>query len=838
MPSGPVQCARLEDSGCTTLSVQIQKDIDALDPFAWNAFVARAAVRLEVPHLRAVERARVSDVENYYLVAFHEGQPIGIAHFFVIDMDLASLSSDIDADTIMTLRRYDTTFLQMRTVECGFVAGLGEAIAAAPEHWRQFLDTLVNALEDVARSSHADVVLVRDIPLSKVDAYQHLRARGFDRLFGFPAAVIPIVWNSFDEYVASLKSESRRRVRKARLKLQQPGMKTEVVTDFAAHAEEMLALWHQTNNRATSYQHEKLSARYFSEISSQLGPRSEAILIHSEGKLVGMAACLLGDEEYFFAHVGMAYDRRSDDEVYRNLCYLGLERAIQGGYRRLNMGITTYDLKFDIGAMSEPLVYFVKHVGHPEYTPTLARLLGKSIAQPENNHRPFTDQEHPLGPSPEDLAVVKRAWEPASLDSDVFRKAYHYDRAREGRFVKLYPYFPVFESAQTPVVQHEGRSVIMLGSNSYLGLGTHPEVQAAAQEAIERFGTSCSGSPLLNGTLDIHVDLARELAAFMRKEDALLFSTGYQTNIGVVSALLGEGDIAIMDELAHASLLDGVLLSRCRFARYTHNDMDMLEEVLVRHKDRSKLIIADSVFSMEGTIAKVPEIVRLARKYGARLMLDEAHGVGVLGPGGRGAAELFGLLDEVDLVMGTFSKSFASVGGFVAGDRLVIDFLRSSARSHIFSASLPPPAVAAVRRSLDIIRSEPERRTRLFENAQLWSAGLTKLGYNAPFHGTPIIPVHQCRNDHLTVGIFKKLLEEGVFVNPVIPPAVPKGGQLLRTSLMATHDSNILQRALEAFARVRTPEFPREAMSATMFNDGRSRPAQRGNADRSPRKHY
>ncbi|MGH9779327.1 MAG: hypothetical protein ACRD5I_13035, partial [Candidatus Acidiferrales bacterium] len=208
------------------LSIQIQKAIDALDPLAWNAFVSRAAVRLEVPHLRAVERARVSEVENYYLVAFAGGQPIGIAHFFVIDMDLASLSSDIDADTLLTLRRYDTTCMRMRTVECGFVAGLGEAMAAVPEHWPQFLDSLVNALEDVARSSHAEVVLVRDIPLPKVDAYQHLRARGFDAFFGFPAAVLPIVWNTFDEYVASLKSESRRRVRRARLKLQQPGMKT------------------------------------------------------------------------------------------------------------------------------------------------------------------------------------------------------------------------------------------------------------------------------------------------------------------------------------------------------------------------------------------------------------------------------------------------------------------------------------------------------------------------------------------------------------------------------------------------------------------------------------
>lgn len=809
MPNGALAAIQLSDRDCARFSVQIYDSIDAVDSVAWNAFTSPAAVRLEVPHLRAVERAQVSGVENYYLVAFHAGRPIGIAHFFVIDMDLGSLWPEIDTDTITTLRRYDNAFMRMRVVECGFVAALGEALSAMPEHWSEFLEILVNALEDVAASSHADAILVRDIPVPKLDRYEHLRARGFEALFGFPAAVIPIVWNRFDDYVASLKSESRRRVLRARLKLQQSGIKSETVTDFSAQAEEMAVLWQQTNSRATSYQHETLNARYFFEISSQLGPRSEAILLFSDGNLVGMAACLLGDEEYFFAHVGLACDRRSDDEIYRNLCYLGLQRAIEGGYRRFNMGITTYDLKFDLGAMAEPLVYFVKHVRYQEYTPTLARLLGRSIAQPENNHRPFTDQEHPPGPSPSDLAMVRLAWDgPSPLRADVFQKAFGYDRAREGRLARLYSFFPVFQSAQTPVVRHEGRPVVMLGSNSYLGLATHPEVQAAAHDAIERFGTGCSGSPFLNGTLELHTELARELAAFMGKEDALLFSTGYQTNVGVLSALLNKDDVVIMDELDHASLIDGVLLSRCRFVRYAHNNMGMLEDILARHQDQPKLIVADSVFSMEGTIANVPEIIGLARKYGARVMLDEAHGIGVLGPGGRGAAELFGVLGKVDLVMGTFSKAFASVGGFVAGDRLVIDFLRHSSRSHVFSASLPPAAVAAVRRSLEIIRSEAQRRTRLLENAQVWSAGLRSLGFDAPFHGTPIIPVRQCRSDHLTLGIFKKLFEEGVFVNPVIPPAVPKGGQLLRTSLMATHDSNLLQCALDAFARVRTPEFP------------------------------
>ncbi len=347
----------------------------------------------------------------------------------------------------------------------------------------------------------------------------------------------------------------------------------------------------------------------------------------------------------------------------------------------------------------------------------------------------------------------------------------------------------------------------MLGSNAYLGLGAHPELVAAAQAATAKYGTGCSGSPFLNGTLDLHVDLTRALAAFMQKEDAILCSTGYQTNLGVVAALAGENDVVIMDRLDHASLVDGARLSQAQVARFRHNDLGSLEAALVEHADKPRLVIVDSVFSMEGTIADLPAIVALCKRHGARLMVDEAHAIGVLGPGGRGAAELRGVLADVDIVMGTFSKSFASVGGFVAGDAKVIDYLRHATRSHMFSASLPPGCVAATRAALEIIQREPERRARVLANAEYMARRLQELGYDAPFRGTAIVPVH-CGQELLAFGLYRKLLDEGVFVNPVASPAVAHGRELLRTSYMATHDQEMLDRAAAVFAGLRSESFP------------------------------
>jgi 8-amino-7-oxononanoate synthase len=347
----------------------------------------------------------------------------------------------------------------------------------------------------------------------------------------------------------------------------------------------------------------------------------------------------------------------------------------------------------------------------------------------------------------------------------------------------------------------------MLGTNSYLGLATDQRVKDAAKAAIERYGSGCSGSPMLNGTLDLHVELARRLARFTQQDDALVLSTGYQTNVGVVSALVRDGDVVLMDERCHASLIDGARLSRATIVRYRHADTSSLAAELERTAPRRTLVVTDSLFSMEGTVVDLPTIIELVRAYQARLLLDESHAIGVMGPGGRGVAEMYGLLDQVDLLMGTLSKSLASIGGFVAGDRKIIDTLRHTARSHLFSASLPPASVAAAICALDIIEQEPERRCRLLSNARYLAGGLRQLGYQVGDHGNAILPV-DCSNELLALAAYQQLLAQGVFVNPVTYPAVPKGDELLRISVMATHTDEMLRRALEAFERIRTKTWP------------------------------
>jgi 8-amino-7-oxononanoate synthase len=530
-----------------------------------------------------------------------------------------------------------------------------------------------------------------------------------------------------------------------------------------------------------------------------------------------LSAYLVGDQEYFAAHAGIDYQYNSQYGLLSNLYFLATQEAIKMGKKRINFGITSYDFKLMIGAELQPLIYFVKHIAQPRFTPALADLLRTSIKQPENIHRPFKDQDISKRIQLKDARAELDASRDKKSD-DVFNKVRSYVRIDTLRLIGLYSFFPPFESAQEAVIQFNGKPVVMLGTNSYLGLSTHPELRAAAKSAIDKYGTGCSGSPSLNGTLDIHIDLAQALASFMQKEDAILFSTGYQTNLGIISAIAGRNDIVITDKLNHASLIDGARLSRglsgSEIISYKYNDMESLEEALQRFPGKAKFVVVDSIFSMEGTMANIPTIVELVKQYGARLMLDEAHAIGVIGPGGRGVAEYFGLLDQVDLIMGTFSKSFAAVGGFVAGDTKIIDYLRHVSRPHIFSASLPPPVVATVRKALDIIIQEPERRKKALGNARFMAKGLLELGYNARFLETAIVPVH-CGNEILTLALYKKLLEEGVFVNPAIYPAVPKGQERLRTSYMATHNEEMLTYALSIFAKVRTPTFPKNIRSVS-----------------------
>jgi 8-amino-7-oxononanoate synthase len=364
-----------------------------------------------------------------------------------------------------------------------------------------------------------------------------------------------------------------------------------------------------------------------------------------------------------------------------------------------------------------------------------------------------------------------------------------------------YFFFRKLESPQDSEVVVNGKKVIMIGSNNYLGLTNHPRVKEAAIKAIEKYGTGCAGSRFLNGTLEIHEELEKKLARFFRKEAALVFATGYQTNLGAISALVERNDLAIIDKDDHASIIDGCRLSFGKVQKFRHNDMDDLERVLDATKGKDKLIIVDGVFSMEGDIADLPGIVRLAKVYGARIMVDDAHAIGVLGNGGRGTAEHFGLENEVDLIMGTYSKSLAAIGGFVAGRADVISWIKHLGRSMIFSASLPPSLVASVSTALDIIEEQPELRTRLWRNTHKMLRGYKTLGYDTGTSETPIIPI-LIKDTMKTYQMCKLLFENGVFVNSVISPAVPPGRELLRTSYMATHTEEQLDKVLAAFEKV------------------------------------
>jgi len=373
--------------------------------------------------------------------------------------------------------------------------------------------------------------------------------------------------------------------------------------------------------------------------------------------------------------------------------------------------------------------------------------------------------------------------------------------AREVEAMGLYPYFRPIESEQGTVVTILGQEVLMLGSNNYLGLTNHPEVKAAAIEAVERFGTGCAGSRFLNGTLNIHLELEEKLAEFIGKEAVLLFSTGFQVNQGVISTLIGRDSYVIYDRLDHASIIDGCRLAFGKMVNFNHNDMDSLREVLLNCGDSPKLIVVDGVFSMEGDIARLPEIVALAEEFEAEVMVDDAHSIGVLGPKGEGTAAHFGVNDKVDLIMGTFSKSLASIGGFIAGSEDFIHFLKHHSRALIFSASPPPASVASVLKALEIIQREPERIGRLWDNTNRLQEGLKELGFDIRNCETPIIPV--LVGDNLRAfRMCKRLQEEGVFVNPVVFPAVPPGDQLIRLSLMSTHTFEQIDFALEKIGEV------------------------------------
>lgn len=385
-------------------------------------------------------------------------------------------------------------------------------------------------------------------------------------------------------------------------------------------------------------------------------------------------------------------------------------------------------------------------------------------------------------------------------------KMKRYTAPQEAKAAGVYPYFRVIESDQDTVVTMNGKKVLMFGSNSYLGLTNHPKLKEAAKAAVDKYGSGCAGSRFLNGTLDLHIELEEKLAKFVGKDEAIVFSTGMQVNLGVLSSLMGRKDFIISDDANHASIVDGTRLSFATTRKYKHNNMESLETVLQRAgKDRGPedmaLIVTDGVFSMEGDVCNLPEIVRLARQYNANIMVDDAHGLGVMGELGKGTCNHFGLTDEVDLIMGTFSKSLATIGGFIACSHEVANWLKHNARSLIFSASIAPANAAAVIAALELIQQEPERLEQLWANTRYAKQLLDDLGFETGHSTTPIIPIY-VRDVNKTFMLTKILQEQGVFVNPVVTPAVAPEDTLIRFSLMATHTFEQIDEAISKLAAV------------------------------------
>lgn len=381
-------------------------------------------------------------------------------------------------------------------------------------------------------------------------------------------------------------------------------------------------------------------------------------------------------------------------------------------------------------------------------------------------------------------------------------KLAQYTAPQQAMAAGVYPYFREISSEQEPEVLIDGKKVLMFGSNCYSGLVADPRIKEAAIEATKKYGTGCAGSPFLNGTLDIHKQLERRIAEYIGKEDVMIYSTGFEVNLGVVSCLTGREDYILWDEQDHASIIEGRRLSFSTALKYKHNDMASLEKQLQKcDPDKVKLIVTDSVFSMEGDVANVPEIVKLAKKYNASVMVDEAHGIGVFGKGGRGVCNHFGVTDDVDLVMGTFSKSFASLGGFIATDKEITSFLRHHSRSYIFTASITPASTAAALKAIDIMESEPERQEHLWEITHFALDGFRNMGCEIGNTSTPIIPLF-IRDDYKTYHVVRDLFDEGLFVNPVVSPAVAPQDTLIRFSLMATHSKAQVEYALDKFQKV------------------------------------
>lgn len=757
----------------------------------------QASTGLRYDFLNVIEASGINDLKHFYL-SFRDAasqQSIGRANLYKAEMDFATMDKKLPKEQREAIKQWYPKFMAFQMLECGLFAMIGDgAEFRDPEARCSVLERLVLEMEDIGRQEEIDFFFIRDVtPEDYPHFKQVLIPRGFRPAFGFANAVIDIRWSSLGDYLASRDSKTRYKLKTSLQFHEKYGIEYEIVRDYTGLAPVLARLWKKVNEKASEYSREQLTESFFARSGELLAGKSEIILFKHRGEPIAFMYNLIGDDDYIMLDWGVDYDfeHYQAANLYRAASLLSLDAAIRYGKKRMELGITNYTPKLLLGARLVPLAYFVRHREQPEFTNALARILTFNIEQPE-----FPPEYAPMAAAWEEC--IKRDQNERETH-DIFQKVERQHKFSSLRMAGIYGLYPEFKAAQqSSILLEGGRRVVLVGTNSYLGLATHPDVVMAAKEAIDHYGTGCSGSPLLNGTLDIHKKLEAELASFAGKEAAVICSTGFQANLTAISALCSHGDVIIMDARNHRSLFDGAKLSGADVIIYRHNDMDHLRRVLERHASRCKIIVTDSVFSMEGTIARLDEICAIARQFDTRLYVDESHALGVLGARGRGACELLGVTNQVDLIMGTFSKSLAALGGFVAGDRQIIDYIKHNGSGHIFSASLPPSTVATVRAALQVIRRQPELRVATLQKAKYVAESLAKMGYRANYHGTPIVPV-VIGNYTVALAAYKRFMDSGLYVNPVGPPAVPEEASGFRTSYMATHEWEDLDQAIEVF---------------------------------------
>lgn len=759
------------------------------------------------------ELTKVNNLSPIYLL-FRQGPDsaeAARANLYVVDTDLSRMNSKLDARHRETIKRWYPDFLKIKVLECGHFVYLGDGfIIHERGSVERLLPCLVERMEEIGRARDVDFYIIRDVGLGHYESYLRvLKPLGYCPVLGFPNSVIPIRWHSFDAYLADLTAKARHEVRRMLRIHEQYEIEYRFIKNHREYASTFARLWRNTHAKAKAYTREVLTENFFSLFERWAPDNCEALVAVYDNRIIAFVLCLFDERMYSALDWGVDYSfvHYHRANLTRTTILHTLKRAIERKSDVLELGITNYIPKLQMGASIVPYVYFIKHSKRPTYSRALVDLLSSNINQPNNTkHSPFKEGKQGERVSLESLKIeIKK--EALGIDgTKFFSKCARFNDHNVVRFSGLYNLYPEFNSVQSSSITMEnGRKVVLLGTNSYLGAAYFPEVIDAARRALEKYGTGCSGSPVLNGTLDIHVELERALTSFLQREAVVLCSTGFQTNLAGLSALCEPGDIVIMDERCHRSLFDGVRLSGASYYVYKHNDMAHLQRILACSGEKRKLIVTDSVFSMEGTIADLRSICGLAKEYNAAVFVDEAHAVGVFGKNGRGMCERLGVEADVDLIMGTFSKSFASVGGFIAGRFETIDYIKHKGSAHIFSASLPPPAVAAVLAVLKIINGQPEMREGILKRAEYMAEKLHALGYDARFSGTQIVPI-VFGDSTLAMAASKKFLECGVYVNPIVPSVVPEEHSGFRTSYMANHKWEDLNSALEVFRRLR-PDF-------------------------------